>query len=132
MFQGIVCGLVSISFLGPVIGFGGVGALAWLFQLEAPPPLDPGLHNHLRAVSVMFLCAGLMFAWSTIELKAGRVVFRVGVAMVLFAGLARMTGWLCDGYPGLIPVGLMVIELGVFPALFLWHRRLARVITEGP
>ncbi|MCI0610159.1 MAG: hypothetical protein L0Z71_14000 [Anaerolineae bacterium] len=50
----------------------------------------------------------------------------MGVCAFL-SGSARLTGYLADGYPGILPVMLMILELGVMPLLILWHNRLIRL-----
>jgi hypothetical protein len=43
------------------------------------------------------------------------------------AGFARLTGWLVEGYPGGVAVGIMAIELAGMPVLLLWHARLVHL-----
>ena|ERR1051325_5913486 len=108
---------------GPVGGFLGIPALARLLQ-AAPPVLDPSIHNSLRAVCWMFFSLVPVVGWTLIRLREGALVFRMVVACAVVAGLARLTGYFVDGWPGWIPMGIMAIELGLMPILLAWHARL--------
>jgi hypothetical protein len=65
--------------------------------------------------------------WSLRDMKQRAGAFRIIIACAFVAGFARLTGYLVDGWPGVIPIGIMVIELAVMPALLLWHQRLLRL-----
>jgi len=123
-----VCvGLVLLipAIVGPVTGFLGVNALARLLQAD-PPSLAPSIHNSLRAVCWMFFAIVPVTIWSIRSLERGATVFRIIIGCAFVAGFARLTGCLVDGFPGVLPVVIMSIELGVMPLLFVWHRRLLR------
>lgn len=132
VFRAIVLLIVAAipTLVGLVAGFGGLGAMAALFGREAPASVDPSLQNHLRAIGVVFTGFGLLLAWSTFSLREREGVFRIVVGVVILAGLARITGWISDGPPGLLAMIFLAMELVLFPALFLWQRRLLRVSSE--
>lgn len=132
-FQASVGAVLLIpGIVGPVGGFLGIPALAKL--LQAPPPvIAPALHNSLRAVVWMFFALVPIVVWS---LRAGHLRERAGafqavVGCAFVAGLARITGYAVDGWPGYIPIGIMTVELAGMPALLLWHRRLVRQLQVG-
>jgi hypothetical protein len=72
----------------------------------------------------------LLVAWSLAALRERAAVFRIVVGCAFVAGFARLTGWLVEGYPGLVPIGLMAVELVGMPVLLVWHARLVRA-TQG-
>ncbi len=127
VFQAIVLGIALVTLVaGPAGGFGGLEGLAAVFGAEGPIALDPGIRNHLRAICAVFLGFGILMAWSALALERGRTVFRIGVGVIVLAGLARVTGWIVDGYPGVPAVVFTALELVAFPLLFAWHARLLR------
>lgn len=126
-FQAIVLVIALVTLVaGPAGGFGGLEGLSAVFGVEGPIALDAGIRNHLRAICVVFLGFGILMAWSALALERGRTVFRIGVAVIVLAGLARVTGWIVDGYPGVPAVVFTTLELVAFPLLFAWHARLLR------
>jgi hypothetical protein len=126
LFRGAISAIALVTLAGLAGGFGGVPGLAAVFGLEAPPAIDPALHNHLRAVVTVFAGFGAIMVWAAFELERGAPVFRIGVVAIVLAGLARATGWIVDGPPGAVPAALLVTELVAFPLLALWHARLLR------
>jgi len=124
--------LVIPGIAGPVGGFLGIPTLAKLLQADAPI-IPPSLHNSLRAIVWMFFALVPIVVWSlrAAHLRERAGAFQAVVGCAFVAGFARMTGYAVDGWPGIIPVGLMTIELAGMPALLLWHRRLVRQLQVG-
>lgn len=101
LFRAINFGIATVTVVfGPLIGFGGLKGMAMLLGVSAPQGVDPGMQNHLRAIGVMFFAADAILAWATVAILEGKTAYRVGVAVIVVAGLARTTGWVVDGYPG--------------------------------
>jgi hypothetical protein len=111
---------------GPLVAFGGVPALAALFR-ERAQILSPGMHNHLRAIGWMFFVHVPVVVWSLGSIRERSAVFRIVVGLAVVAGLARLTGWIVNGYPGPIATVILCLELGYLPLLLLWHARLVRL-----
>lgn len=85
-------------------------------------PLD----NHFRYLSGLLLAIGFGFlsCVRNIEHKTGRV--RLLGGLVVVGGLARAIGVVATGYPGLIMIAALVMELVITPALCVWQARVAR------
>jgi hypothetical protein len=132
-FYGVV-GLILLipSVAGLAGAFGGIEGLARLFGVEDPIVLAPLLRNNLRAICCAFFSWVPLVVWSLASLPERAGAFRIVAGCAFLAGFARLTGWLVEGYPGVVPVGIMTIELGVIPVLLLWHARLVRLARERP
>jgi hypothetical protein len=130
-FRGVGGAVLLIPLLGGSVGaFGGIEGLAWLFGVTDPIELSPALRNDFRAICLAFVSWVLLVAWSLAALRERAAVFRIVVGCAFVAGFARLTGWLVEGYPGLVPIGLMAVELVGMPVLLVWHARLVRA-TQG-
>lgn len=129
----VAVGLVLIipGVAGPVAGFLGIDALATLLHTDAPH-IPAALQNSLRAVGWMFATVVPITVWSLRRMPERAAAFQIVVCCGFVAGLTRVTGFLCDGYPGLVPLGIMAIELGFMPVLLVWHRSLVRRIGARP
>jgi hypothetical protein len=128
-----VVGLVLIIPLvaGLAGAFGGLEALAAVLGADPHVVVGPSLRNSLRAICWMFFALVPMVVWTLRSMHERRGGFRVIVVCACLAGLARLTSYLVDGPPGVVPVVLMVLELGLMPVLLLWHARLLRLVV-GP
>jgi hypothetical protein len=128
LFYGVV-GLILLipSVAGLVGAFGGLEGIAYLFGVEEPIVISTLLRSNLRAVCCAFFSWVPLVVWSLVALPERAGAFRIIVGCGFLAGFARLTGWLVEGYPGVVPVGIMAIELGVMPILLLWHARLVRL-----
>jgi hypothetical protein len=130
-FHAVVGLVVLIPLVAGLAGaFFGLEGLARLLGVDAAIVVPPSLRNSLRAICMMFVGWAPLVVWSLASLRERAGAFRVTIGCGFLAGFARLTGWLVDGHPGLIAIGIMAIELGVMPILFVWHRRLARL--EAP
>lgn len=116
--------------LGLLGGFGGLEGIAALLGTEAPGPVNPALRNHLRAICTTFAGFGLLAGWTLGALEERKTAFRLAVAVIVVAGLGRVTGWIVDGRPGLVASVFMAMELILFPLLLVWHTRLLRLARE--
>jgi hypothetical protein len=96
--------------------------------------VSPLLRNNVRAVCCAFFSWVPLVVWSLAALPERAGAFRIVVGCGFLTGFARLTGWLVEGYPGVVPVGFMMLELGVTPILLLWHARLVRLaqLAAGP
>jgi hypothetical protein len=127
-FYWVVGAILVIPLVAGLVGaFGGLEGMARLFNIKDPIVVPPSLRNNLRAICFMFFAWGPLVTWSLAALRERAGAFRITVGCGFVAGFARLTGYLVDGYPGLFPVLIMTIELGVMPILFLWHARLVRL-----
>ncbi|MBI3557401.1 MAG: DUF4345 domain-containing protein [Deltaproteobacteria bacterium] len=122
-----ICGLVGL-----VSGFGGLESMAALFRSAQTIMLDAGLRNHVRAISVVFAGFGAFTVWSTWALEERKGAFRIFVVFGVSAGFARATGWMTEGYPGVMATVFMAMELAILPALCIWHARLLRLGADRP
>src|SRR5260370_35776418 len=132
-FYGIVGLILVIPQVAGLVGaFGGLEGLAYLFGVDHQIVISPVVRNNVRAVCCAFFSWVPLVVWSLAALPERAGAFRIVVGCGFLAGFARLTGWLVEGYPGVVPVGIMTIELGVMPILLLWHARLVRQGREGP
>lgn len=131
-FRGVVIAIaIAIALLvGGIAGFGGLEGMAILFGAPLPERFDLGLRNHLRAICVVFAGFGVLVVWSTFALEQRRAAFRIAVATIVLAGLARIIGWLVDGPGGLTAGTFVTMELVLFPLLLAWHTRLIRLARQ--
>jgi hypothetical protein len=131
VFYAAIALVLSIPLIAGLAGaFGGLESLARVLGVGDPLRVPPSLRNSLRAICFMFFALVPLVIWSLGRLPERAGAFRIIVVCGFFAGFARATGWLVDGYPGVLPVLIMIIELGGMPALLLWHARLVR-LTVG-
>lgn len=127
-FYGAVALVLSIPFVAGLAGaFGGLEGLARVLLVAEPLTVPASLRNSLRAICFMFFALVPLVIWALTSLAERAGAFRIIVSCGFVAGLARGTGWVVDGDPGVIPVGIMIIELCGMPALLLWHARLVRL-----
>jgi hypothetical protein len=127
-FYGALGVLLLIPLVGGLVGaFGGLEGLAYLFGVDGQIVMATPLRNNLRAVCAAFVSWAPLLIWSLAALPERAGAFRIIAGIGFLAGCARLTGWLVEGYPGVVPVGIMTIELGVMPLLLLWHARLVRL-----
>lgn len=127
-FYGVVGAVLVIPLLAGLVGaFGGLEGLARLFDIQDPIVVPPSLRNNLRAICFMFFAWSPLVTWSLAAPRERAGAFRITIGCGFLAGFARLTGWLVDGHPGLVPLSIMAIELGVMPILLFWHARLVRL-----
>jgi hypothetical protein len=127
-FYGVVGLILVIPQVAGLVGaFGGLAGMARLFGVDDQIAISPVLRNNFRAVCCAFFSWVPLVVWSLAALPERAGAFRIIVGCAFLAGFARLTGWLVEGYPGVVPLGIMTIELGVMPILFLWHARLVRL-----
>jgi hypothetical protein len=130
-FYGVVGLILVIPQVAGLVGaFGGLEGMARLFGVDDPIAIAPVLRNNFRAVCCAFFSWVPLVVWSLMALAERAGAFRIIVGCAFLAGFARLTGWLVEGYPGVVPLGIMTIELGVMPILLLWHARLVRLARE--
>ena len=122
--------LLLIPLVAGLVGaFGGVEGMAYLFGVPKAS-LPPLLANNFRAVCFAFFSWTPLLLWSLAAMPERASVFRIIIICACLTGFARLTGWLVDGYPGDIPIVLMILELGGMPLLLFWHVRLVRLIRN--
>ena len=94
--------------------------------LGHPPVIPTDLDSHFRYVSGIFL-AMLVFYASCIpamERKAARL--RLLGGLTIAGGLARLVSLAAVGVPSIGHQVGLAIELGIAPAMILWHARIVR------
>lgn len=124
----IIAGVILlIPLVGGLVGaFGGLGGMAALFGVDHELVVAPLLRNNFRALCCAFVSWVPLVIWSLAALPERAAPLRMIIGCAFLAGLARLTGWLVEGFPGIVPGGIMLIELGLMPMLLLWHVRLVR------
>lgn len=128
-FYGVVGLILLIPLIGGFVGaFGGLKGMAYLFGTDAEMVVSPALRNNFRAISCAFVSWVPLVIWTLAAIPERAGAFRIVVGSAFLAGFARLTGVLVEGYPGIVPVGIMGIELGFMPLLLLWHTRLVRLV----
>jgi hypothetical protein len=127
-FYAAVAAVLSIPFVAGLAGaFGGLETLAAVLGVRDALVIPASLRNSLRAICFMFFALVPVVIWTLRAMPERAGAFRIVVTCGFFAGFARATGWLADGYPGVLPVVIMAIELGGMPLLLIWHARLVRL-----
>jgi hypothetical protein len=127
-FHGVVGLVLLIPLVGGLVGaFGGLEGMAVLFRVDHELVVSPLLRNNFRAICCAFSSWVPLTVWSLAALPERAAVFRIVVGCAFLAGVARLTGWRAEGYPGAVAVGIMTIELAGMPLLLLWHTRLVQL-----
>lgn len=100
--------------------------------LGHPPVVPTDLDSHFRYVSGLFLAmlVGYASCLPHVERKGARL--RLLVAMTVAGGLARLVSLASVGVPSIGHQAGLVIELGIAPAMLLWHARIARRFDRTP
>jgi hypothetical protein len=127
-----VVGLVLMIPLvvGLVGAFGGLERMAPLFGVDHQIVAPASLRSSLRAICFMFFAWVPLVTWALAALPERTGAFRITVGCAFLAGFARLTGYIVEGYPGVVPLGLLIIELAGMPILLLWHARMVRQLRE--
>lgn len=127
LFYAAVAAVLAIPLVvGPVAGFGGLEAMAWLFGAEGPIVVPVSLRSGLRTICFLFLTLVPLVVWSLAAMRERAGAFRIILTCAFVSGLARLTGYIVEGNPGTLATAFLIIELAGMPALFLWHSRLIR------
>jgi uncharacterized protein DUF4345 len=130
-FNGVVVLVLLIPLVGGLVGaFGGLEGMAYLFGTDPQVVISPLLRNNFRALCIMFFAWVPLAIWTLAALPERAGAFRIAMGCAFLAGFARLTGYLLDGFPGVVPVVFMAIELAGMPILLLWHARLVRQCHE--
>ena len=130
-FYGVVGAILVIPLVVGLVGaFGGLEGIALLFGVDRQIVISTSLRNSLRAICFMFFALVPLMIWTLAALSERAVAFRIIVVCGFLAGFARLTGYLVEGYPGVMPMMLMTIELAGMPILLMWHLRIVRLIRE--
>lgn len=130
-FYGVVGLLLFIPLVGGLVGaFGGLEGLAYLFGVDRQIVISTSLRSTLRAICIAFFSWVPLVIWSLAALPERAGAFRIVVGCAFLSGFARLTSYLVEGYPGVVPVVLMTLELVGMPSLLLWHTRLVRLDRE--
>jgi hypothetical protein len=111
---------IRLAALVPLLG-GGAGAVLGAGMLGEPA--GPATDSHLRYLSGVLLGLGLLALWCAADLPRRGQAFQALCAVVALGGLARLGGLALAGLPPWPHLLALVMELGVVPALWLWHRR---------
>lgn len=131
-FYAVVSLVLAIPLVAGLVGaFGGLEGIAWLFNIGDRIVVPPSLRNNLRAICFMFFAWVPLVIWALAKLRERATAFRITIGCGFLAGFARLTGYLVDGYPGVVPLLIMTIELVGMPILFVWHGRLLRLDASG-
>lgn len=130
-FRVVIGMILLIPLAGGMTGaFGGLEGMARLYGMEGQIVVPVGLRSNFRAISFMFSMIVPLVIWTLAALPERAGAFRIVVGCAFLAGFARLTGYLVDGSPGLIPTILMTLEFILMPILLLWHARLARLLSQ--
>jgi hypothetical protein len=113
---------IRLAALIPLLA-GGAGALTGAGFLAEPA--GPATDSHLRYLSGVLLGLGLLALWCAADLPRRGQAFQSLCAVVTLGGLARLAGLVLAGVPPWPHLLALLMELGIVPALWLWHRRRA-------
>jgi hypothetical protein len=129
-----VIGLVLIIpvVVGLVGAFGGLERMAPLFGVDHKVVAPVSLRSSLRAISFMFFAWVPMVIWAVAALPERTGAFRIALGCAFLAGFARLTGYVVEGYPGVVPLALLIIEIAGMPILLFWHGRIVRQLRDRP
>ena len=82
------------------------------------------LDSHFRYLSGLLLAIGLAF-WSTIpRIERKATILALLTFIVFIGGMGRFAGVVIAGPPSSPMMFALIMELGVTPALYVWHRKL--------
>src|SRR5262249_2545379 len=100
-FYGVVGLLLLTPLVGGLLGeFGGVEGMARRLGVDGPIVISPLLQNNFRAVCCAFFSWVPLVIWSLAAIPERAGAFRIVVRCGFLTALARLTGYLVDGYPG--------------------------------
>ena len=117
--------VVAIACLVP-LGAGLAGILQGPAMIPGVEAVPVSLDSHYRYMSGIFLGVGLLFAWTVPGIERKGAAFRLGTALVVLGGLARLLSLELEGPPGTPHLLGLGMELVVVPSLALWQARVAR------
>jgi hypothetical protein len=108
------------------IGAGAAGVLLGPALVGGGAAGGIDLDSHFRYLSGLLLAIGLLFAASVPRIERHGTWFRLGAAIVVCGGLARLLSLLQSGTPSLPHLVALVLELVAVPLLALWQAAVAR------
>lgn len=111
-----VVGLVPI-FLGTM------GILSGLERLLPDADFSSAADGQYRYLSAIYLGFGCMIIWIQSRLESEVVLFRIMMAMVFVAGIARALPLFEQDLPGFRILVALAFELVAPPLLVIWHNK---------
>jgi Domain of unknown function (DUF4345) len=87
------------------------------------------LDSHVRYLSGLLFAIGLGFLSCIPDIERQGARATLLSAIVVTGGLARLYGVIIDGWPAPPMVFALAMELAVVPLLWLWQRRVARLLS---
>ena len=90
---------------------------------------NPDLASHVRYLSGLLLAIGIAFLSLIPDIEMQSTKATLLCSIVITGGLARLYGVVLDGLPSPTMTSALVMELGVVPFIWMWRRRLARLLA---
>lgn len=84
---------------------------------------EPSLDSQNRFYGVSFAFYGVALYICATDLVRFEPILKAALGVFFLAGCARLASWAAYGAPAPLVVGLLVTELVLPPALYLWHRK---------
>ena len=118
--------LAIVSLIPLAAGFSGVWMGPQFYQLAASAAAD----SHMRYLSGLLLGIGFVVWWIIPRVEKPSEAFATITAIVFVGGLSRLWSLILVGAPHGSMTAALFVELGLTPALYLWHRRIVRLAAR--
>jgi Domain of unknown function (DUF4345) len=118
--------LAVVSLIPLSAGLSGIWTGPGFYHLTASISAD----SHLRYLSGLLFGIGLVVWWIIPRVEKPSEAFATVTAIVFVGGLARLWSLIHVGEPNGTMFYAVFVELGLTPALFLWHRRIVRLSAD--
>ena len=87
-------------------------------------PAGVSVDSELRFFAVFYVAFGAVALWMAPRLESQRMLLRAWALTLFAAGLARVIGWLDEGRPDDLFMGLLIAELVIPLVIVVWQSRL--------
>ena len=124
---------IILGVLGLVPIFIGVtGMFSGLERLVSGCEFSPDSDGQYRYLSAIYLGFGVLILWIQSRLASQVPLFRILMAMVFVAGVARALPFLTLGFPRIPVLIALVFELVFPPIVVYWHAIAVKAETALP
>jgi hypothetical protein len=108
------------------------GMFSGLERLVPGCEFSPDSDGQYRYLSAIYLGFGVLILWIQSRLASEVPLFRILIAMVFVAGIARALPLVTLGFPRIPVLIALVFELVFPPVVFYWHAIAVKAETALP